>query len=126
MVAKHIVESYTGRWSLETTFQECKEHLKSETTRGYIEKTILRVTPCLFCLYTVIVLMYYQLPMSYHRKFYINWIGKSHITFSDIISCIRRLIWKHWVFKHPSNNVGFSKLPIKFQNNLLDVLILNT
>lgn len=123
--AKSIIEAYTGRWSLETTFQECKEHLKIETTRGYTEKTILRVMPCLFCLYTVIVLFYCQLPKKFQEKFIIDWRGKSQISFSDMISWVRRIIWQYWVFEHPGNKGGISKLSLKFKNTILDALILS-
>src|SRR5206468_11269694 len=33
--AKQIIELYTGRWSLETTFQELRAYLGLETTRGW-------------------------------------------------------------------------------------------
>ena len=125
LTAKDIIEVYTGRWSLETTFQECKEHLKIETTRGYTEKTILRVMPCLFCLYTVIVLLYCQLPKKFQEKFIIDWKGKSQISFSDMILWVRRFIWQYWVFEHPCYKGGVSKLSPKFKNTILDALILS-
>jgi DDE superfamily endonuclease len=59
---KQIVECYTQRWSIETTFQECREHLKLESTKCYSQQTVLRFTPCLFGLYTIVVLLYLQLP----------------------------------------------------------------
>lgn len=123
--AKEIIEFYTGRWSLETTFQECKEHLKIETARGYTEKTVLRVMPCLLCLYTIIVLFYSQLPKRIHEKFIVNWKGKSQVAFSDMISWARKLIWQYWVFEHPDNKGGLSKLSPKFKNTILDALILS-
>ena len=35
MPPQQIVECYTQRWSIETTFQECREYLKLESTKGY-------------------------------------------------------------------------------------------
>ena len=52
MRPQQIVECYTQRWSIETTFQECREYLKLESTKGYSQQTVLRLTPCLFGLYT--------------------------------------------------------------------------
>jgi hypothetical protein len=43
-----IVACYTPRWSIETTFQECREYLKLESTKGYGQHTVLRFTPCVF------------------------------------------------------------------------------
>jgi DDE superfamily endonuclease len=58
MKSQQIVECYTQRWSIETTFQECREYLKLESTKGYSQQTVLRFTPCLFGLYTMVVLLY--------------------------------------------------------------------
>jgi hypothetical protein len=33
MSPPQIVEGYTQRWSIETTFQECREYLKLESTK---------------------------------------------------------------------------------------------
>ena len=52
--AAQVIETYTGRWNLETTFQEMRSSLGLETTRGWSEQTVLRVAPCLFGLYTVV------------------------------------------------------------------------
>jgi Transposase DDE domain len=35
MSPQQIVECYTQRWSMETTFQECREYLKLGSTKGY-------------------------------------------------------------------------------------------
>lgn len=43
-----IIEAYTGRWAIEVTFQEVREHVGLETTRGHCARTILRAEPCLF------------------------------------------------------------------------------
>jgi DDE superfamily endonuclease len=48
MKPQRIIECYTQRWSIETTFQECREYLKLEAPKGYGQPTVLRFTPCLF------------------------------------------------------------------------------
>ena len=35
MPAKAVIEAYTGRWNIETTFQEVRSYLHMETTRGW-------------------------------------------------------------------------------------------
>ena len=62
MKPQHIVECYTQRWSIETTFQECREYLKLESTKGDGRQTVLRFTPCLFGLSPLGVRLYLQLP----------------------------------------------------------------
>jgi hypothetical protein len=64
MQPQQMVECYTRPWSIETTFQECREFLKLESTKGYGQHTVLRFTSCLFGLYTMVVLLYLQLPNS--------------------------------------------------------------
>ena len=60
--AKPVIETFTGRWSISgcwmntVTFQEVRADLGVETTRGGIERTVLRAEPCLFCLDSVVAL----------------------------------------------------------------------
>jgi hypothetical protein len=55
MSPEWIIEMYGGRWNIETTFQEMREHFGLETTRGGSENTVLRMGPSLFLLYTIVV-----------------------------------------------------------------------
>jgi hypothetical protein len=48
MKPPQIVACYTQCWSIETTFQECREYLYLESTKGYGQVTVLRCTPCLW------------------------------------------------------------------------------
>ena len=59
-----IIATSTGRWNLETTFQELRSLVGLETTRGWCRDTVLRLAPCLFGLYTVVALLYQALPES--------------------------------------------------------------
>jgi hypothetical protein len=115
MTPKLIVETFTGRWNIETTFQEMRAFLGLETTRGWTKNTVLRAAPCLFGLYSVIALLYAQLPARNIEKAAIMWPGKTHHTFSDAIAAVRRWLWTDWVFATPGHHEAFSKLsrPIK-------------
>ena len=101
MTAQEVIETYVGRWNEETTFQEMRSYLGLETTRGWKEKTVLRMAPCLFGLYTVVAALYSQLPKRYARVRAVAWAGKSDVTFSDAITAVRRWLWLEWVFAHP-------------------------
>jgi hypothetical protein len=122
MKPQHIVECYTQRWSIETTFQECREYLKLESTKGYGQQTVLRFTPCLFGLYTLVVLLYLQLPRPSDTLKAIFWRGKSTVTFSDMITCVRRALWQQWVFHTHAASQEFSKLSPSFQDTILYAL----
>jgi hypothetical protein len=111
MSPQRIVECYTQRWSIETTFQECREYLKLESTKCYGQQTVLRFIPCLLGLYTIVVLLYLQLPDALHSPTGISWHGKSTVTFSDMMMCVRRDIWQQWFFHIPTMATACVKLP---------------
>lgn len=68
MSMRRIVEAFAGRWDIEVTFEEMREHVGLETTRGRCRNTVLRVEPCLFCLYTLIVYWFDHLPRQKQRS----------------------------------------------------------
>jgi hypothetical protein len=105
-----IIEAYTGRWDIETTFQEARSELHLETTRGRSRATVLRATPCLFGLYSVVALLYAGLPRR-RRVGGVSWPGKSVVTFSDALTAVRRWIWSEGVFSHLPDGVAIAKLP---------------
>ena len=122
MKPKQIIETFTGRWSIETTFQEMRAHLGLETTRGRTKNTVLRVAPCLFGLYTIVALLYAQLPAAHRNHFAITWPGKTHATFSDAIVAVRRWLWVEWAFVTHGQNDTFTKLPSPLRKLLLYAL----
>jgi DDE superfamily endonuclease len=119
---KRLVECYTQRWSIETTFQECREYLRLESTKCYSKETVLRFTPCLFGVYTMIVLLYLQLPDPLHAPSVLSWHGKTTVTFSDMMVRVRRAIWQQWFFQTPAATAAFSKLPTPLQETILYAL----
>jgi hypothetical protein len=111
LTAREIVESYTGRWNIETTFQEMRSYLKLEKTRGWTAKTVLRTAPCLFGLYAVIALWYAELPARWRQQQVLTYAGKHDVTFSDAITAVRRWLWEEWVFAMPVHKGAFAKIP---------------
>jgi hypothetical protein len=117
--AAQVIETYTGRWNLETTFQEMRSHLGLETTRGWSERTVLRVAPCLFGLYTVVAALYVQLPARRRLGGLMAWVGKQDVTFSDAITAVRRWLWVEWALAIPGHSTAFAKLSRPFRQLLL-------
>jgi hypothetical protein len=122
MRPQQIVECYTQRWSIETTFQECREYLKLESTKGYGQQTVLRLTPCLLGLYTAVVLLYLRLPKTSSTLRAVFWKGKTTVTFSDMMTCVRRAICEQWFFHTPDDRQTFSKLSPSLQEAILYAL----
>jgi hypothetical protein len=105
-----LIGYYTGRWNIETTFQELRAHLGLETTRGWCRQTVLRAAPCLFGLYTVAALLYASLPQS-KQTATIAWPGKRGVTFSDALTAVRRWLWAEGVFTQVGDSTAVEKLP---------------
>jgi SRSO17 transposase len=122
MSARSLIETYTARWNIETTFEEARSYLRMETTRGWSRDTVLRVGPCLFGLYTLVVWLYAQLPGRWSRIGVVAWPGKRDVTFSDAITAVRRWLWLEWVFAIPGHRVAFQKLKPGFRRILLNAL----
>jgi hypothetical protein len=122
MSASAVIEAYTGRWDIETTFQEARSYLGLETTRGWSRDTVLRAGPCLFALYTVVACLYAGLPARFARVRVVDWPGKRDVTFSDAITAVRRWLWQEWVLAIPGHREAFSKLSGPFRQILLNGL----
>jgi hypothetical protein len=116
-----LIGYYTGRWNIETTFQEARSCLGLETTRGWCRNTVLRAAPCLLGLYTVVALLYQALPES-KRDSSVRWPGKTGVTFSDALTAVRRWLWREWVFPQVGADAAITKLPAHLQHLLLSAL----
>ena len=117
-----MIEIYTGRWSIETTFQELRAYLGLETTRGWKERTVLRAAPCLFGLYSVVALLYSELPAGTDHPGAVTYRGKTEAAFSDAITAVRRQLWLEGVFQSHGQIEVFENLPRPFQAVLLAAL----
>jgi hypothetical protein len=107
---QQIVVYYTQRESIETLLQECREDLQLESTKGDGQQPVLRLTPCLFGLYTTIVRLYLQLPCPSSTLSAVFWKGKSTVMFSDMMTCVHHALWEQWIFQTQAASQEFSKL----------------
>ena len=121
LTAQEVIERYTQRWNIETTFAEMRSYLGLETTRGWCARTVLRAEPILFGLYSVVTLMFTLLPESAQEQA-VEWEGKRNVTFSDAITAVRRWLWQHWVFPRLSHDDALNKLPESIRQALLYAL----
>lgn len=118
---REVIAHYTGRWNIETTFQEVRCCLHLETARGWCRKTVLRITPCLFGLYSVVASLYNQLPRS-RRILAISWPGKSVVTFADALASVRRWVWSDGVFSQVRGGPALKQLPAPLRELLYSAL----
>ena len=119
--ADAVVGTYCGRWSIETTFQECRSCVGVESTRGRSRRTVLRAAPCLFGLYTVVAVLYHLLPEG-KRAGAVSWPGKETVTFSDALTAVRRAVWTDGVFRQAHVGGAIAELPANVRDLLLSGL----
>jgi hypothetical protein len=122
LTATALIEAYTERWNIETTFEEMRDYLGLETTRGRCAPTVRRAEPCLFGLYSVVALLYEQLPAETQAEAGVEWEGKATVTFSDAMTIVRRWLWSTWVFGTGTHAATFAQLPEAFRQTLLHAL----
>lgn len=89
-----IVKHYLKRWQVEVTFEEVRAHLGVETQRQWSDLSILRSTPCLMALFSIVTLWAnYLNAADLLTTFQTAWYKKAYPTFSDAIASVRYRIW---------------------------------
>jgi hypothetical protein len=95
---RDILAWFVCRWQVEVTFEETRAHLGVETQRQWSDKAILRTTPALLALFSIITLWAHDLSKSRKLKpRTAAWYPKAVLTFSDAIAAVRREIWAHQI-----------------------------
>jgi hypothetical protein len=89
---KDILGWYVHRWSMETTFEETREHLGVETQRQWSDLAIARTTPALLGLFSLITLWAAEAKATLLPRT-AAWYAKEDPTFSDAIATVRRVLW---------------------------------
>ena len=117
-----IVGLFTGRWSIEVTFQEVRAHLGFTTVRNWSRQSVLRTAPCLLGLFSLVSLIFARASQSRSPKVAsAPWYPKTEPTFSDAMRAVRRLCWQE-VLRRPGKHTGVTKLPSRLRLTLLDHL----
>src|SRR5262249_41956559 len=95
---RDILAWFVRRWQVEVTFEEVRAHCGVETQRQWSDKAILRSTPALPGLFSLIILFTPDLSKSGKLKIRTAvWYPKAIPTFSDAIAAVRREIWAHQI-----------------------------
>lgn len=89
-----IVQGFVGRWNLEVTFEELRAHLGFETQRQWSRQASNRVTPCLFGLFSIVVLLGQALHPEHLPVRASRWYRKEEATFADVLAAVRRHLWQ--------------------------------
>ena len=107
-----ILQWFVSRWQLEVTFQETRAHLGVETQRQWSDLAIMRTTPALLGLFSLITLWAHDLSANIRLlPATAAWYPKSHCTFSDAIAAIRLQLWDHQITSMSRRHRDNIKIP---------------
>src|SRR5258708_1445407 len=99
-----ILAWFVMRWPVEVTFHEVRTHLGVETQRQWSDLAILRTTPALLGLFSLVTLFAHQLldehPFPGRQA---AWYAKGLPHFSDTLAFVRQHLWPSCFFARPSS-----------------------
>jgi hypothetical protein len=98
--AEQIVQWFPRRWQVEVTFHETRTHLGVESQRQWADLSILRITPALLSLFSIVTL----LANVHARKDHLPvqqtaWYVKKLPTFSDALSTVKQNLYSYLYFQ---------------------------
>ena len=98
--AEQIIQWFIRRWQVEVTFHEVRTHLGVETQRQWADLSILRITPALLSLFSVVTLLAnlharkQKLPIQQAA-----WYIKKLPAFSDALNIVKETLYSHRYFQ---------------------------
>lgn len=119
MSPEELLSSYVLRWNLEVTFAEIRANLGFETQRGWADKTVERSTPCLFGIFSLVVLLAQRLHpvgLPIQRS---AWYDKEQASFSDALAAVRMHLWTHQNYSDSTPDPQMQPIPTPIWNALL-------
>jgi hypothetical protein len=126
VLARQILVWFIARWSIEVTFAELRAHLGFETQRQWSDKAIERTIPCLFGLFSVVVLMATVLHPASLPIRQTCWYIKEEATFIDALAAVRGDLWRHLNCGTSPHNPNLLLIPRNALSSLLQVACYST
>jgi len=118
-----VLAWFVLRWQLEVTFEEVRRHLGVETQRQWSGLAILRTTPALRGLFSLVTRYAHRRmgpPGEVVRQ--AAWYHKLLPTFSDALALTRREVWAETVFCMSRRDPDVGEVPRAFLERLTDAL----
>jgi hypothetical protein len=118
-----ILGWFVHRWSMETTFQETREHLGVETQRQWSDRAIARTTPALLGLFSLVTLWAAEAKVAamLHPRS-AAWYVKHGPTFSDAIATVRRVLWGIPILSTSRKNPQTVEIPAALLQRLTEAI----
>jgi len=117
-----ILRWFVRRWRVETTFEEARRHLGLETQRQWSDLAILRTTPALLGLFSLVTLWAARLEADRGiSPECVRWYPKRTSTFSDALARVRRELWVSPTFASSAGHRHVLKVPADVLDRLMRV-----
>jgi len=109
--------------AIEVTFHEVRAHLGVETQRQWSDLAILRTTPALLALFSLVTIFAHQLlgeqPFPIRQA---AWYSKALPTFSDTLAFVRQHLWPSAFFSVSSREDDTVQIPRALFDRFVDTL----
>jgi hypothetical protein len=118
-----ILHWFVMRWPVEVTFHEVRTHLGVETQRQWSDLAIVRTTPALLGLFSLVTIFAHQLLGE--QSFPVRqaaWYAKALPTFSDTLAFVRQHLWSSCFFASSSSQHEVIEIPRALFDRLVDTL----
>jgi hypothetical protein len=123
VTAQQIVAWFVLRWQVEVTFEESRRHLGVETQRQWSELAILRTTPALLGLFSLVTLLVHRLLQGKELPTrQAAWYQKVTPSFSDALAFLRLQLWPARVIWRSPAQTDIVEIPRGLLDCLTDVL----
>jgi len=118
-----ILQWFRLRWQVEVTFEEARAHLGVESQRQWSSQTIVRTTPALLALFSIVTVVAHQQQKQHPFELpKAAWYRKTQPTFADALALVRQQLWQMQTFQMSSANVDTVKVPRALFNTWSDLL----
>ncbi len=118
-----ILAWFVMRWPVEVTFHEVRIHLGVETQRQWSDLAVLRTTPALLGLFSLVTIFAQQLlgaqPFPVRQAV---WYAKALPTFSDTLAFVRQHLWSSSFFARSASRQEIIEIPRALFDRLVDTL----
>lgn len=121
--SEQILKWFVMRWRVEVTFHEVRAHLGVETQRQWNDWAILRTTPALLGLFSLVTLLAHRLVKR--GKLPVRqaaWYAKRLPTFSDALGVVSQHLWRHVSFRMSHRKTNIQKRRASLLERYTDAL----
>ncbi len=118
-----IITWFIMRWRVEVTFHEVRDHLGVETQRQWSPLAILRTTPALLGLFSLVTLLAHPHMMASAPPVRAAaWYDKQVPTFVDALALVRRQLWATVTIPVSPADTDMAQIPRSLIDHLYQTL----